>query len=1385
MQYNKIAMMLDLIVLMAALTISAQNVSYVKPNESSTHDCPHGQPCLTLYQYSQQAMIYFTTGATFLFLSGNHSLQTTLELRNISNITLRGIDDEHSAKIMYANEGNIKFVNVINLNIVGLTFTNYSYSDDNLFALKFGISRVRIYKSKFLGRSDDKFSRAIGSAWSDLQIINCLFEGNTGSFGGAMVYQESNITLSGNVFVKNRAMFRGGAIYAIDNSMIIFVQETLGNTFIDNSAVEYGGALHCESSTILTRDNQIALRNLTATPTSESATRAHNIMLYFSNNSAQYGGGISCLFQSTVSMSGALTILFANNSAEFGGAIYAMQSSRVILKSKYLNFTDNKAHNGGAIYLYSSEFIFGVRMNHFGYFSRNSGVDSGGAIYCQNAILKIAGSGYFMDNRAVSFGGGALHIISGSTLIITGKAFFMHNQAGIFGGAIFLNNSRVIFNSVIVEFSKNDADTGGGICSYHSQLNTRTNEHLNFIANTARSQGGGIWCYKTILKLRFANFINNRATQMGSAILSNEGNVTLESIIVTGNVVDALSILFSNLTVCGTSMVDNNIGGILSVRSFISLSDNTRFFGNRRYLGGAIYGLYSHFTVSGVTLFKHNTATSEGGAFFTIGGTVTLKGAVTFTSNTAQRGGAIYFQDETSLILRPGTNLSTSHNHATKYGGAIHKRDSITLIQCSFDGNNTNLISFLPQCFLQIDEIANSIISVSINSYNDSAGIDGSFLYGGQLSRCWMTPERIVPYTLLRKRVINIESPGNTNEAITSEPYQLCFCENNEELDCSGVKNVQTQRGQKFNITLIAFAQGGALTQAQVTAIVSPTGLQISQRTQNLPPYCTNVSYNFYSTEKNEELVLYPNGPCGDTGLASVNISVTLLPCPDGFFQFNEQCVCEKRLKVYNPECIIDESIYFERKSGSKFWMSALYSNKTYQGLILYKTCPAEYCKTETVKLTLDNLDVQCDLNRSGVLCGACRTNHSLLLGSSQCEECPDEYLALLLLFTAAGIILVAFLSILRLTVATGMINSLILYGNIVQANRNLFLPLNASNVLSVFIAWLNLDFGFKMCFFDGMTAYAQVWLQFAFPIYIWILISLIIFISRYSTTVSKLIGHNPIAVLATLLLMSYTKILKIIVEVYSSVELDYPDEKRVLVWLKDANVPYLQSRHLALTVVTTLILVFLFLPYTLFLLLGYKLYRFSGRKYFRWFNRLKPLLDSYYAPYKKNTRYWTGFLLLVRCVLYIVFSFNSLEATDKSLIAINTVFTALVITAWLSASIYKTFTLNIIEASVYLNIITLSTTTLADANSAGVVYSLVGIVFATMVWIIVYHFHIAYTAKLPIWVKFRTTIIEGIKNLTARKAHLPPPVADASSQDPHKIISKTVIDLREPLLDN
>ena len=58
-----------------------------------------------------------------------------------------------------------------------------------------------------------------------------------------------------------------------------------------------------------------------------------------------------------------------------------------------------------------------------------------------------------------------------------------------------------------------------------------------------------------------------------------------------------------------------------------------------------------------------------------------------------------------------------------------------------------------------------------------------------------------------------------------------------------------------------------------------------------------------------------------------------------------------------------------------------------------------------------------------------------------------------------------------NLTVPQGTINGLI-YANIVRANKAVFFPPGDTNILTAFIAWLNLNLGIGTCFADGLNGY-------------------------------------------------------------------------------------------------------------------------------------------------------------------------------------------------------------------------------------------------------------------------------------------------------------------------
>ena len=296
--------------------------------------------------------------------------------------------------------------------------------------------------------------------------------------------------------------------------------------------------------------------------------------------------------------------------------------------------------------------------------------------------------------------------------------------------------------------------------------------------------------------------------------------------------------------------------------------------------------------------------------------------------------------------------------------------------------------------------------------------------------------------------------------------------------------------------------------------------------------------------------------------------------------------------------------------------------------------------------------------------------------------------------------------------------------------NRRIFLPEESTDLFSIFVAWLNLDFGIETCFFDGMDSYSKTWLQFVFPVYIWLLVGLMILVSNFSRRFAKLLGNNPVSVLATLILLSYTKILRTLITAFYVTYLEYPTYNRS-VWLYDANIDYLSGKHIPLFVTAMLVFIFLFLPYTLLLLFGQWLQAISHLRLFSWVNssRLKPFLDAYHAPYKAKHRYWPGLLLILRFVLLLVvaFQFNPQQDTNINLLAIlvGSVITA--VWAWTSGGVYKNWCLDALEGSFALNLIILAASTMytnqvrhSEGSQVAVGYTSVSIALATFIGILV-----------------------------------------------------------------
>ena len=87
-------------------------------------------------------------------------------------------------------------------------------------------------------------------------------------------------------------------------------------------------------------------------------------------------------------------------------------------------------------------------------------------------------------------------------------------------------------------------------------------------------------------------------------------------------------------------------------------------------------------------------------------------------------------------------------------------------------------------------------------------------------------------------------------------------------------------------------------------------------------------------------------------------------------------------------------------------------------------------------------------------------------------------------------------------------------------------------------------------------------------------------------------------------------------------------------------------SKHIYLFAAAALFLLFLVLPYSLVLVFVQSLH---AKKILSWVDKLKPLIDAYTGPYQDKYHFWTGFLLLVRNILYLAFAFKPLPHCGTS----------------------------------------------------------------------------------------------------------------------------------------
>ena len=1158
---------------------------------------------------------------------------------------------------------------------------------------------------------------------------NNTFTSNSAIYGGGFCVDDSKLSCEGNTsFVRNLAEHAGGGLKALKDSVVKLKGR---NSFINNSA-EFGGGVASNGSSLIFRGSTTYISNL-----------------------ATYGGGIDSQY-STVTSYGYVS--FANNVANYeGGGIRAV-NSRVEIEGS-CNSINNSAHNGGGV-LAISESVLIFNGNTF--FTRNSATYYGGGIILQESILKCVGHVTFMSNNNSGI------VSLASSVTFDAKSSFVNNSA-VDGAGIYLQHSVLNCKSHI-HFENNIADqNGGGLVSLNGTVYFGGGS--SFVNNSAHYSGGGVAATNgSNLSWRGnSSFTNNSAIKFGygGGIQIHNSNMSIEGYMTfTNNFagvgggldVRGLSHLYSteavrfvynsaefgggtfctskgHLEFRGVNTFVRNTanygGGAMAAMSgcTVYFTGNNTFIRNSADYGGAAHLINTTVTFTGRSLFLNNSA-GHGGGIHSRMVTLRISDLINFTGNSATTsGGGLSLAGSSQCILSPHTTVYLSDNHAAQYGGAIFVVDD-PFLYCSYDLTNLAADAFHEQCFFQLPKLKllmddNGGVTVHIILQNNFAEEAGLAVYGGMLDRCYLTSFYNASLGAWFDKVftiIDVKTKHKTTgvSAISSDPIQVCLCYNGY-INCSKSQiNITAFPGETFAVHVVGVGQRNgivpSLTKSSLNRSIAT--LDDLQDAQSAGTKCTPLQYRVFSENRVVVLQLYADGVCLEQG-RPLSVNITILPCPIAFelSDTTKGCVCEKRLRRYTDKCNITTGMI---EHTGEIWVG-----RNDYGTILHPHCPFDYCRAHRIRFAMNETDLQCNYERRGLLCGDCQPGLSLVLGTSRCLHCGNVYLLLLIGFTIAGIALVILILACRLTVAVGTINGLIFYANIVSVNKSVFLD-PSERVLSVFIAWVNLDLGIETCFYDGMDAYERTWLQFIFPAYIWVLVGIIITLGNRYPWAVRLFGRNPVAVLATLFLLSYAKLLNTLI---AALSFNYPDGSEVAVWLYNGNLGYLRGKHIPLFIAALLVLIVLFLPYTLFLLLGQWIQARSEMRIFSWINdyRVKPLIDAYHGPFRDEHRYWNGLLLVVRCCLFLVFAFNALGNPNVNLLTIVTsTIMLLVLLLFAGGRIYKNWYLQALDVSYIVNIGILAAATYyvrcAGGNQTALAYVSVGIALLTFIGIVVYH---------------------------------------------------------------
>ena len=672
------------------------------------------------------------------------------------------------------------------------------------------------------------------------------------------------------------------------------------------------------------------------------------------------------------------------------------------------------------------------------------------------------------------------------------------------------------------------------------------------------------------------------------------------------------------------------------------IEDKSNFSTYNHFNTGTMYIDSSYVILTGDNVFYHNR-----GAILATRSVIEIRdtnSTLNITENIALIGAGADLRDGSLFIIKDNATILFHRNFSPLRGAGIHLLNIRGWPLQFSDGCifYFNEYSYCPNLYQQscinlTQQYKQGVVNGQVIFDNNYAGISGGAMYGVQLLDCpWFQFDRSDDKNSFFDRLNALNptimfTPFDTN--IVSTPRVTLILE--------GYSPKEVMPGHRVIATISIIDELGNYAPDEVSVEVDGNNqrnsFKIDGRSQTfILGNSTQVELKFF--DRPNQTINFSLFSTQARRLPLNPYSINLTDCKPGFMFDNKSnsCMCDPDLLQASDgvSCTKNSTILVERN----FWAGALINKRTGKSEYVVSLCYLRYCDDNAVELLdLSNPEEQCIFRHSGFLCGSCSDGFSDVFGSTYCRQCSDAYIATILLFLFLGILLVGILFFGHITISVGLFNGAILYANAVSLYAYLIYPNRYNpglNPATIMLAWLNLNLGFELCFYDGMNSLAEVVFRLLFPLYLLFLLVVIVFVIRHTR---HRLTRSPVPVLSTIIWLSYSSLLQTCLEILGVTPITlHPSKDKEARWLQDPTVQYASGGHLVLFIISLLLMIFVLIPLPLLLLFYHRL-----TNKLRWLNKIHPFMDVFYGPFKLQYFYWIGLRMLFRMGLVIFAHFG------------------------------------------------------------------------------------------------------------------------------------------------